>query len=202
MYLRSLVIPLIILSAACTFERTVKLDARLPMPPAVDQMPLRIGVYYSPQFIQYTKKIDVRKLNLSLIFPVGITSKDLFDQITNSMFATVIKTSVLLPPSDDTSSIDGFLEPRIESFQSSVDFSSWPVKYMSKVNYTINFYDGFDGHLVTSMLFEGWGFCLRSGYSYAAEMAMQDAMAQFMIDFPENLEIKLWLLNHSAGFNK
>jgi len=44
----ALFITLILCVAGCSVERSLKLDARLPLPPAVKPAPLHIGVYYGP----------------------------------------------------------------------------------------------------------------------------------------------------------
>jgi hypothetical protein len=40
-------------------SHTVKFDTRLALSPAVKQIPLHVGVYYSPEFVEYTKKAEL-----------------------------------------------------------------------------------------------------------------------------------------------
>jgi len=197
--------------AGCSIERNLKLDARVPLPPAVKQIPLHIGVYYSPEFIEYTKKIELvgcgpngrrDKTGIFFIFPVGNASRDLFDQIFTSIFATVTRMSDLSNSFSDNPAVDGFLEPRIKSFDWDTACSQ---NYLStghlsaRVNYVIDLHDP-DGNLVISMPIEGRSkekpkVCFGEGCkdSIVAEQAMQDAIAKFMINFGEQPDVKQWL---------
>ena len=199
-----------LLFTGCSLERNLKLDARLPLPPAVKQMPVHIGLYYSPEFVKYARRIELigcgpsgrrDRSGIYFVFPVGTASEDLFDQVIGSMFAKIISTSSPSQTSNNVSSVDGLLEPQIESFHwetvCSKDYLSTG-KFAARVRYVINLYSP-DGHLVLSMRVEGFGtekpkLCFADCKdSLAAEQAMQDAMAKFMIEFPEQPEVKQWL---------
>jgi hypothetical protein len=73
------------------------------------------------------------------------------------------------------------------------------LKNAARVSYIINLYNGPDGQLVSSMHVEGRSiekpkdlfFHIKD--SLAAEQAMQEAMARFMIDFYERPEVKQWI---------
>ena len=212
---RALLTMLVLLVAGCSY--TVKFDARLPVAPAVDQIPLHVGVYYSPEFVEYTKKAELigcgpngrrDRWGIFYVFPVGTVSRDLFDQIVASMFATVTKTSGPPQSLNGAPSIDGLLEPRIESFDwdtvcSAEYFSSG--KFMAKVRYVINLYDSLDGHLVASMPAEGQHTenprlsKLSLDWNYGAKGAIQDAMAKFILDFYDRSEVKAWVSTRMSG---
>jgi hypothetical protein len=201
----------ILLVAGCSIEHPLKLDARLPLPPAIKQYPLNIGVYYSPEFVEYTKKIELigcgpygrrDKSGIFFTFPIGTATRDLFDQSIANMFKIVTRMSIPSLSSGNTSSVDGVFEPRIESFAwdmvCSNNFLSTG-KLSTNVSYFINLYDP-EGHLVVSMHVEGRSIekpklCFGESCkdSIAAEQAMQDAMAKFMTDFQEQPEVKRWL---------
>ena len=209
---RALLTILVLLVAGCSF--TVKFDARLPVSPVVEQIPLHVGVYYSPEFVEYSKKAELigcgpngrrDRWGTFYIFPVGTTTRDLFDQIAASMFAAVTITSSSHRSLNGESSIDGLIEPRIESFDwdtvCSHDFFSTG-RFIAKVRYVINLYDSPDGHLVASMRAEGQDteeprLSLKS--SYGAKGAIQDAMAKFILDFYDRLEVKEWVSAHMSG---
>jgi hypothetical protein len=214
---RALITVIILLIAGCSVERNVKLDARLPLTPVFRQIPLHIGVYYSPEFIEYTRNIEFisvgcgpngGRVNSGFYykFPVGTASTDLFDQIVTSMFTTVTRTSAAPPYLNNTQPVDGILEPLIESFEW---YSVCPNAlstgiHIAQVNYVVNFYNGPDGKLVASLRVSGKGseklrFCLGGCKdSIASEQAMQDAMAMFMIDFQERQEVRQWLSSHAV----
>jgi hypothetical protein len=207
---------LALLTAGCSFERNIKLDARLPLPPAFKQMPLNIRVYYSPEFVGYTKKIELigcgpngrkDKTGIFFIFPIGTSSRDLFDQIIESMFTSVTRTSGASLSFSNTQSIDGLLELRIESFdwetECTRDYLSTG-RFLARVSYVINLYDSPDGRLLSSIRVEGQGtedprLCLKDCKdSIAAEQAIQDAMAKFMTDFQKQPEVRAWLSSHAS----
>lgn len=205
---------LFLFMVGCSFERTLKLDARLSRPPAVKQIPLRIGVYYNPEFTDFTKKLELigcgpngrkDKSGIFFTFTIGEASKDLFDQCISSMFTAVLQIPSPRHCSNHASSIDGWLEPKIESFNwetiCSNDFFSQG-RIVARVVYSVNLY-GCDGRLVTSIESIGSSsehpkVCLTKDCkdSLATEQAMQDAMAKFMIDFYDQPEVQQWLSSH------
>ena len=214
-----LLITLFLPMMGCSIERSLKLDARLPLPPAVQQMPLHVGVYYDPEFVDYTKKIELitcgpsgrrDKTGIFYTFPVGAASGDLFDQIIGSMFTTVTKASALSQPLRNTSSVDGMLELRIESFDwgtvCTKDYLSTG-KFTASISYIINLYSS-EGPLVASMRVEGLGtekfkVCMVDCEdSLATKQAIKDAMAKFMIEFSEEPEVRKWLSAHKVAGGK
>jgi len=212
---RTLLTLLVLFVSGCSY--TLKFDTKLAVSPAIEQIPLHVGVYYSPEFVEYTKKTELigcgpngrrDRMGIFFIFPVGTTSRDLFDQIVTSMFATATRTSNHPQPLNSAASIDGLLEPQIELFDwdtvcSDEYFSHG--KFIAKVRYVINLYDSPDGHLVASMHTEGQHslkprLCfLDCKDSFGAAEAIHDAMAQFIIDFFEQSEVKRWLSARMSG---
>ena len=195
--------------AGCSVERNLKIDARLPLPPAFKQIPIRIGVYYSPELLALTNKSEFvcrpnERSDIFFIFPVGAASSDLFDQIITSMFVSVTRLPSPSQSSNRGSSIDGLLELRIESFK-------WELvctkgndlnHILAKIRYIVNLYDP-GGHLISSLRISGSGVekpkaCFRGCKdSYATEQALQDAMANFMLKFCEQPEVKQWISTRS-----
>lgn len=203
---------LFLLMAGCSFEQNVKLDARLSIPPAVKQMPQHIGVYYSPEFIEFKKKIELgclrngkwEKTSFFFTFPVGTASRDLFNQCLSSMFTSVETIPAPHLRSNQAFSIDGWLEPKIESFNWEMNctndyFSAG--SFTATIVYLIKIYDS-DGHLVTSIKAMGTSTakspkpCFKDCRDSPTEQAIQDAMAKFLIDFYDRAEIQQWLSNH------
>ncbi|MBP1749402.1 MAG: hypothetical protein H6Q52_1941, partial [Deltaproteobacteria bacterium] len=150
-------------------------------------------------------------MGILFIFPVGTASRDVFDQVIASMFATVTTASGPSRSLGETSPIDGLLEPQIESFDwdttcSNDYFSHW--KSTARVSYVINLYNSLDGHLVASMHVEGKSILLKPKVcfmsrdcdeSLGAAQAIQDAIAMFMIDFYEQPEVKKWISSHVSA---
>lgn len=200
--------------SGCSLERNLKLDARLPHPPAVKQISLRMGVYYSPEFLVHTERKQLMMCGpngrrdpsgIYFIFPVGRASSDVFDQIAGSMFAETKRTA---GPLTITSSVDALLEPQVDFFDwqmvCSKDFLSTGI-ISSQVGYVINLYNSADGQLVASFRIQGRSsekpeLCLKECRdSIASEQAIQDAMARFMIEFEEQPDVKRWLSTRTAS---
>jgi hypothetical protein len=201
---------LILLITGCSVERNLKLDARVPLPPAFQKIPLHIGVYYSPEFVEYTKKLEMLscgphgrrdRFDIFFIFPIGAASKDLFDQITASMFTKVTVTSVPSRSLNTALPLDEILEPEVDFFKwdtlCSKDYFS-EGKMAAAVGYTIRVY-GPDGRPLTKILVKGLSIekpklCFRDCRdSLVTEKAIQDAMAKFMVEFPEQPAVRQWL---------
>lgn len=195
--------------AGCALETQVKLDARLPLNPIRTQMPLRVGVYYSPEFLSYVKKIEFscpyERYGVFFVFPIGAASKDLFDQITSSMFASVSRLPDRFQSSGNESPMDGILELQIESFhweclRSRPDTRN---RIVADIRYIVNLYDS-SGHMIESIRVAGSGFeilklCFRDCRdSLATEQAMQDAMANFLLGFCEHPKVKQWSSTHGV----
>lgn len=212
MIYRTLAIAFIIIMTGCSHERTAQLDTRLPRSPVVKQMPLHVGVDYSPEFLGFTARKEIifcgpsgRKdsTRIYYTFPIGAASRDLFDQIIESMFTEITRTAGTLT---NTSSVDALLEPQIEFFD--LDFvcsqdSLSEETISAKVNYVIHLYNGPDRHLVVSFHVGGQSrerpyLVVRNAGKTLAEQAMRDAMARFMIEFQDNPEVKRWLSTRSA----
>ena len=200
----ALFVALCLMLMGCAVERNVKLDVRLPLHPAIEQVPLRIGLYYSPEFLAFTKKFEVacspsERSDIFFNFPIGAASRDLFDQIIASMFTSVTRLSNLSQSANRESSLDGLLEPQIESFawESVCSKPNTLSHLLASIRYRVNLYDP-GGQLVASMQMEGFGYerprvCFGNCKdSFATEQAIQDAMAKFMLEFCDQPEVKHW----------
>lgn len=201
----ALFIAVCLLLMGCAVERNVKLDTRLPLHPAIAQVPLRMGVYYSPDYLAFTKKIEFacstsERSDVFFIFPIGAASSDLFDQIIASMFTSVTRRFSLSQLTDKASSLDGILAPQIESFtwEAICSVPNTIDHLLASIRYRVNLYDP-GGQLVASMQMAGSGYerprvCFSNCKdSFAAEQAMQDAMAKFMLEFCDQPEVKHWM---------
>lgn len=208
---RVLLAAFFMIMTGCSNVRNVKLDARLPISPAVKQLPLNVATYYSPEFTDYTKRFELmicgtngkkNKVGFAYIFPVGASSRELFDQIITSMFTTVTNASSISQSFSDTVHVDGIIEPRIDSF----NWDAWctDANIRADISYVINLYNGLDRKLVTSMHVKGWSIekprpCIfNCKHGAATEQAIQAAMANFIIEFYEQPDVKQWLLTHPS----
>lgn len=206
--LAGLLAGLLLALTGCTVERTLKLDARLSRPPVVRQLPRRVGVYYSPEFVGYSRTIGLMSCGLDgrrgdlgvyFIFPIGPASRELFDQIAARMFATVTPVAAPPPYPGGRPPLDGILVPQIASFDWNLLCGQATGYYEARVVYLIALYDGVDGRLVATLPVVGRGLekpkvCLRDCRdSVGTEQALRDAMAAFMVEFPEQPEVRQWL---------
>jgi hypothetical protein len=212
-----LILPLmILLILGCTVERNVRLSTRLSVPPAFRPLPVHVGLFYESDIHNYKKRIELigcgphgrrDHYDIFFVFPVGEASRELFDQIAASMFRQVTVMANPSSPSGKTQAVDGFLELRIDSFEwgtvCTKDYLSTG-KYFANVGYVISLYDA-DGRFLVSIPVNGtaiekpkpcWKDCRDSP---AAQTAIRDAAARFMVTFPERPEVREWLSRRRPG---
>jgi hypothetical protein len=168
-------------------------------------MPIVIGVYESQAFKQYSASLgfdNSSSYNLETFnFEIGKPSAELLDSLLNGMFERVVSfDDMTVVPKE----IDAILEPTIEEF-------SWPSQPMTvdkaDVIYLFKLYD-VDKHFIGNFRVRGKGDSSHHSAWYlnliqdAAEFAIKDAMAQFVIAFQEQPEIKHWLAERIGSIKK
>ena len=85
--------------------------------PATERVPLKLGVYYSPDFRNYQRcPTCAAQGGDRWDFPLGTTSARLFDRVFADMFTSVQSLGSRPPFSGSQAKLDAVLEPKIESF--------------------------------------------------------------------------------------
>jgi hypothetical protein len=202
--------------------QSVPIDATLDQPPLVEPIPARVGIYYSPEFVNheycfdasFTQKGEEGDCFISL----GPPSIALFDQLFEAIFENTVHVQNKLFPTDDPD-LDAVIEPSITLVSVAVPIRGPNVEitpHQFEVNYSFTLYDP-KGYQIGSFSAYGsaqetWGdlskllfvyeqmFTLGSSHSSEnillgelAEKAMRKAAAEFLISFREDTEVQNWL---------
>jgi hypothetical protein len=185
---------LVALTCACTHVSSLK--ATVDRPPNVVQVPLVVGVYYSPEFHAY-KHVRTRQTHRWVV-PVGQASVSLFDRIMPMIFANVVPVPSRPPLSATEQSVAAVIEPRIEQF----DFVfPWVFgTYTAEITYRFMLYSP-DGTPLASWTVNGRGerdwrrddLTHTKPIGDASNLAMKDAAIKFMTGFRDIPHVRQWL---------
>ena len=184
------------------------IDATLQLKPLIEKVPTTTGIYYSNEFQSYEciKSLPL-KPDLSFRIMLGAPSVDLFDQILSEMFEKSVLVSSLSLPSEAETDIKATFEPKIADVFLYADLNITWIR--ADINYIITLYD-LKGVEIANWSIKGSGSSV--GYlksinpsgmvREAAQIAMRNVAAQFMLDFRKNPEAKKWLRSFGITASK
>ena len=199
------IIPLALLSLiaffpnGCTYS-VPPIDSSLPQKPLIEKQPIATGIYYSDEFRSYEgiQHISLSRYGSRYRITLGPPSVTLFDQIFSEMFAKVIQVNDLPPLLQAESDIKAVFEPQIVNFYIYTDEMTSCIQV--DLIYKITLYD-LNGADIANWPIQGSGYSVGSLKSIdhpkmvreAAQIAMRDVAAQFMLGFRRNPEAMKWL---------
>jgi hypothetical protein len=190
------VVILLFAAASCTFH--ADLNPKITQS-ATGQMPLVIGVYYSPELLAYQQD-EVLTGGSRMRFAVGEATPPLFNGVFQRLFREVRSVDRVPPVAADVP-LDAVIEPRIERF--TVDAPIMPTvgTWTARVTYLFTLYSP-KGDLIASWT-RSWsgssndGFTLAPGgsslASQAVERAMEGLASNFVAEFKQIPELRRWL---------
>jgi hypothetical protein len=165
----------------------VKVRATSAVPvPLVDELPLKAGIYYSPEFRDYVAREE--RWGTKWEITLGPAHVVQIDRLAKAMFASVTSVADLTKPPDPP--LDVIVEPRFEEYSFVTPRDAGAELFAVTIKYRVNVYDG-AAHLVDSLVFTGYGNAAAGGLSsttplaVATQKAMRDAGAKFATEFPE-----------------
>jgi hypothetical protein len=178
--------------SGCT--TVIPLKATVEDPPSIAQMPLVVGVHYSPEFRTYEHEQS------KLVFPLGQSSVILFDQVLPMIFAQVVRVPSRTPLGGGEPRIAAVIEPNIED----ASFSSPPMivslaDVTAEVIYQFTVYSSQGNRLASWKVrgignpSPGWFVWKTEPFSKAMDLAMVDAARKFMTGFRDVPEVQRWL---------
>lgn len=178
---------------------TVNIEPKpaLTQPPLIDQYPLKIGFFHSDQLKEYCSKNETGDAEYNYL--LADASATFADNILKAMFRSVLPLNNI---SAINTNLDGAVGVEIEKFLSPWENSSFTVN-QAKIVYAFTLYD--NKNLPLGVLrVQGIGtsdqkYFLYSMLQDAAELAMKDAMAQFMVGFAKHPPFKNWLNAHGVA---
>jgi hypothetical protein len=184
---------LVVFLVALGCTHAIPMKGTMEAPPTTARVPLRLGVYYSPDFRNY-RYVGSRGGD-RWDFPLGNSSTRLFDRVFADMFTSVQSLDSRPPLSGSQGKLDAVLEPKIESFDFAIPYLKTGA-YTAEITYHFTLC-ALNGEPLASWTVRGAGskhgkpgFDFARGPGEAADLAMQDAATKFITGFPDIPEVR------------
>jgi hypothetical protein len=159
--------------------------------PLVDEVPLRAGVFYSPDFRAFTHREERWGTKWQVVLGGAHVTK--LDRLLHAMFPKLVDVPDLAKPPEPP--LDLILEPRFEEYSFVTPRDAGAQYYAVTIRYRLNLYDG-RARLIDSLVYTGYGSSPASGISTekplleATDAAMRDAGAKFATEFAEQATVQ------------
>ena len=159
--------------------------------PSVAQVPVSVGVYYSPEFRNYEYAWQPYEIIKPELYSIGPASVTLFQQLLPKLFKEVVQVDSRPPLAAEGRELAGVIEPSIEK----VHLRHVRMNLGAKVTYRFTVYAP-DGERLASWTVTGEGHKMSPSYrgnnDPAVELAIEDAATKFMTSLDEVPEAKRW----------
>jgi hypothetical protein len=179
---------------ACT---STKLDTRAQLPPPLlEQLPIRVGVYYPQEFREYVHRETRAKIDYEVnLGPAHVTN---LDWLLKAMFRDVVhvddptRVASVAPP------LTLVLEPKFEEFSFLTPKDVAGEAFIVTIRYLLTLYDG-AGARVDSFTFTGYGrekaraMSTKEPLAIATQRAMRDAGAKIAVELTDQESVRLLL---------
>lgn len=139
-FCKAVVLTFVVLATGCATTRTttITLDPPLDNLAAQTPLPIKAGVYYSPEFSNFQYERDF--LDSKLAVQLGSASVRLFDRVLRVSFKEVVRLDgIPAGLSPKPAQVDVIVEPRIEAFHQRSGFEGDSER--SSVTYQLRLYD-------------------------------------------------------------
>lgn len=187
------------LASACTATRLTT-QATLP-PPLVEQLPARVGIYYSKEFREYVHKETRGQVDYEVTLgPAHVTN---LDWLLKAMFREVVPVEDPARAGEVRPPLAMVLEPRFEEYSFLTPKDIAGEAFIVTIRYLLTVYDG-GGARVDAFTFTGYGreaartLASKEPLAIATQRAMRDAGAKVAVELPEQDAIRLLLRNRDA----
>ncbi len=194
---------LVVLAAALlgACAKSIVIDSDFPEP-AVQPLPLKIGIHYEEEFANYRYTEDLPN-DVEWSFDLGGANIKLFDSIFLALFdiTSVVEGTGGTDPS--YAALDAVIVPAIQAFEFSLPRQSNSEQYSVWIRYNLRIYSP-SGTLIASWPVSAYGQSDERTFNASAAMeeavikAMRDAAASILIGFAEQPKIKEALLSDDS----
>lgn len=179
---------------ACT---ATKLETRAALPPPLlEQLPVRVGVYYSKEFREYVHRETRGTIDYEVnLGPAHVTN---LDWLLKAMFREIV-------PVEDPAKIAGIqpllvfvVEPKFEEYSFLTPKDVAGEAFIVTIRYLLTLYDG-TGTRVDSFTFTGYGrerahtLASKEPLAVATQRAMRDAGAKVAVELTDQESVRLLL---------
>lgn len=179
---------------ACT---STKLDARAQLPPPLlEQLPVRVGIYYPKEFREYVHRESRANIDYEVnLGPAHVTN---LDWLLQAMFRDVVhvddptRVASVVPP------LTLVLEPKFEEFSFLTPSDVAGEAFIVTIRYLLTLYDG-AGARVDSFAFTGYGrekaraLSSKEPLAMATQRAMRDGGAKVAVELTDQESVRLLL---------
>ncbi|MFQ5775428.1 MAG: hypothetical protein ACE5GS_12980 [Kiloniellaceae bacterium] len=193
----------------CTFQVPVEALETVDRPAGKEEIPLTMGVFYSPEFLSYEHKQTIGGGH-KLRFEIGQSSADHFDQVFLALFRDIKIVSRRPPLAPTGPRVDAVIEPRFESVAiHDPSLFGWAGTWDVRLTYLFTLFT-IKGEPLASWTITGVGQN-KKGIDWtgmggsniageAASRALRDAGEKFLDGFAQVPEVRRWLQERgSAG---
>jgi len=169
----------------------VQPDIKLPKA-LIEPIDMNVGVYYGPEY----RKFEHRETRWGSDWQVALGAEHV--RLTDDLFAQAFTHTTTLskfPSESEPAPAKAVIEPRIEQYSFVTPRDTNSNFYAVTIKYRVNLSTP-AGALVDSYQFTGYGTADSGGMSSekpmkaATTMAMRDAAAKFLVQFPEQASVK------------
>ena len=182
------------LLSACTATRLTT-QAQLP-PPLIEQLPVRVGVYYSKEFREYvhreTRGTIEYEINLGAAHVVNL------DWLLKAMFREIVSVDDPTRVAGITPPLAFVLEPKFEEYSFLTPKDVAGEAFIVTIRYLLTLYDG-GGARVDSFTLTGYGrekahtLASKEPLAIATQRAMRDAGAKVAVELTDQDSVRLLL---------
>ncbi len=183
------ILPLVL--GACSSQKLALSQPTLPEP-LIDEIPLRVGVRYSPEMSDFTHHEELLA-NQEWTVALGDANKQLYRQIFASMFSEVLELEAGSDP--DALGVDLVIHPSVEAFEFALPQQSRTEAYTVWIRYRLTVFDK-TGEELASWPVNAYGKAAADRFEgtkaiqRAASLAMRDAAALVTMRFAQETGIR------------
>jgi hypothetical protein len=186
----------LVLLTGCTATRLTT-QAQLP-PPLIEQLPVRVGIYYSKEFREYVHRETRSNIEYEIgLGPAHVTN---IDWLMKAMFAELVPVDDPTRVSEIQPPLVFVLEPKFEEYSFLTPKDVAGEAFIVTIRYLLTLYDG-SGSRVDSFTLTGYGrekagsFTSKEPLQVATQRAMRDAGAKVAVELTDQEAVRLLLRN-------
>ena len=200
--LKGFVISVLLLLTACS-ATTINISGTFPAP-LVQKLPLTVGVFYDDAFTNHSFiEINDNTGDDQYIINSGSSQVALFNTMLPAVFQNVIVLDSI-ESANDRSDLDAVFVPAVEEFQVGLPQKTRLNVYEIWVKYNMRL-AGSNGDYIADWVMTAYGKSpeetfqsVNDGVNDAANVALRDLAASFMLGFSNIPEVNDWLKTQDA----
>jgi hypothetical protein len=176
---------------------TTRLDTRAQLPPPLlEQLPVRVGLYYSKEFREYVHRETRANIDYEVTLgPAHVTN---MDWLLKAMFRDVVHVDDPTRVGSISPPLTLVLEPKFEEFSFLTPKDVAGEAFIVTIRYLLTLYDA-SGARVDSFAFTGYGrekartLASKEPLALATQRAMRDAGAKVAVELTDQESVRLLL---------